>query len=248
MGSVVAGCLFTSDFSGVAGVRPGADDGNVDVDDGSDGAISPCASGQHALCNDFDHPGGGFPIPGWNNETGDAGELTLDDTAAVTSPLSLHAKVTGKGGTPQAYLYRTVFLPAFTALTVSVDLRIVACPAPGNSVTVLYVEPSAKASFGFAFLGSGAQAVGAGVNGAFTFFTLAKQIPDQVWSHVVYRIMVKNASTAHLTLTVDGSTEVDTDAPSSAMQPQVLLNLGLLGTSAPKGCELQFDNYVLDQE
>lgn len=241
------GCLLTSDFDGVAGVRPAGEGGAV-ADAGEEAApASPCATGDHVVCTDFDHQGGGFPIPGWNNIAGDAGVLSLDNTTSVTAPLSLHAKVQG-AGSPDAYLYRTPFIGPFTALTLSFDIFIVACPPQGSSLTLAYIEPSAKASFGFVMLASGVQAVGAGVNGAFTFFALEQQVPDQVWSHVVYRILVKDASTAHFDVTVDGKKAVDTDAPSSAMKTTALLNLGILGSSAPKGCEVAFDNYVLDKE
>jgi hypothetical protein len=248
----VGGCLLTSDFDGVVGVRPGEggapSDGGTPLDGTTDEAGgSPCAAGTHAVCTDFDQAGAGFPVPGWNNVASDGGVLTLDNTTSVTKPLSLHARVDGTGA-PVAYLYRQVFLSAFTALTVNVDMRIVACPPQGKSLTAIYVEPSAKASFGFVFLSSGVQAVGAGVNGAYTFFQLQQQIPDQTWSHVVYRILLKDASTSHLTVTVDGKPSVDTDAPGGAMKTTVLLNLGLLGDAAPKGCEVQFDNYVLDAE
>jgi hypothetical protein len=251
----VAGCLLTSDFDGVVGVRP-AEAGQTGEAGGSDGgsdapsdaaSTSPCATGKHAVCTDFDTAGAGFPVPGWNNVASDGGVLTLDNTTSVSKPLSLHARVDGTGG-PVAYLYRQVFLSAFTTLTVNVDMRIVSCPPQGKSLTAIYVEPSAKASFGFVFLSSGVQAVGAGVNGAYTFFQLQQQIPDQTWSHIVYRILLKDASTSHLTVTVDGKPSVDTDAPGGAMKSTVLVNLGLLGDSAPKGCEVQFDNYVLDAE
>jgi hypothetical protein len=246
---VGAGCVLTSDFDGVVGVRPvnGAEGGEAGDGGSGEAAVSPCASGTHVVCNDFDHPGGGFPIPGWNNVAADGGVLTLDNTTAVTEPLSLHAKVDGANGAA-AYLYRQPFLGTFKALVISFDIRIVACPPQGKSLTLVYLEPSAKAAFGFVVLASGVQAVGAGVNGAFTFYALEKQIPDQVWSHVVYRILVKDASTAHLTLTVDGASSVDTDAPSSAMKTSGLLNLGILGEIAPNGCEVQYDNYVLDKE
>jgi hypothetical protein len=245
-----AGCLLTSDFEDVANERPATpaptDAGDESFEEAA--APSPCATGDHVVCSDFDHQPGGFPVPGWNNSTGDAGVISLDDTTAVTAPLSLHVKVKGENGTPEAYLYRTAFVGAFRALTLSFDLFIVACPPQGSSLTLAYVEPSVKASFGFVMLASGVQAVGAGVNGAFTFFQLEQQVPDQVWSHVVYRIMVKDASTAHFNLTVDGKKSVDTDAPSSAMKTTALLNLGILGSTAPAGCEVAFDNYVLDKE
>lgn len=245
----VAGCLLVSDFDGVAGVRPdGVEGGEAGDDGGADAALSPCATGSHVVCSDFDHAGGGFPVPGWNNADGDGGTLSLADTRSVTAPLSLNAKVLGNGGSPSAYLYRTPFVGAFTALTISFDMFIVECPAQGSSLTLAYIEPSAKSSFGFVMLASGVQAVGAGLNGAFTFFTLERQVPDQVWSHVVYRILVKDASTAHFVVTVDGQKSVDTDVPSSAMKTTVLLNLGILGTTAPKGCEIAFDNYVFDKE
>ncbi len=250
-----SGCLLTSNFDGVVGSRPadgGAGDGGDGRGDGGDAgaaeaAVSPCASGTHVVCTDFDMGTGGFPVPGWNNSALDGGVLTLDNTTSVTAPLSLHARIDG-ASSPEAYIYRQVFLPTFTALTVSVDMRIVACPPQGKSVTIVYVEPSAKASFGLVFLSSGVQAVGAGINGAFTFFQLEQQVPDQTWSHLVYRILLKDASTSHLTLTVDGKKSVDTDAPGGALKTSVLLNLGLLGNAAPKGCEVQFDNYVLDKE
>jgi hypothetical protein len=252
----VAGCLLTSDFDGVVGMRPLAEAGQASESGGQDGGTdapgdgatsSPCATGKHLVCTDFDQAGNGFPVPGWNNVAGDGGVLTLDNSTSVTKPLSLHARVDGSGA-PVAYLYRQVFLSALTTLTINVDMRIVACPPQGKSLTAIYVEPSAKASFGFVFLASGVQAVGAGVNGAFTFFQLEQQIPDQTWSHIVYRILLKDAATSHLTLTVDGKPSVDTDAPGGAMKSTALLNLGLLGDSAPKGCEVQFDNYVLDAE
>jgi hypothetical protein len=246
---VAAGCLLTSDFDGVVGVRPatGVEAGEAGDGGGEAAAVSPCAAGTHVVCNDFDHPGGGFPIPGWNNVAADGGVMSLDNTTAVTEPLSLHVKVEGTSGAG-AYLYRQPFLGVFKSLVVSFDIRIVACPPQGKSLTLVYVEPSAKASFGFVVLASGVQAVGAGVNGAYTFYTLEKQIPDQTWTHVVYRILVKDASIAHLTLTVDGVTSVDTDAPSGAMKTTGLLNLGINGETAPKGCEVQYDNYVLDKE
>lgn len=252
------GCLLTSNFDGVVGSRPaggeaGAGEGGaIDAGDAgtAEAAVSPCSSGgsgTHVVCTDFDMGTGGFPVPGWNNSAVDGGVLSLDDTTSVTPPLSLHARIDGNGS-PAAYIYRQVFLATFTALTVSVDMRIVACPPQGKSVTVIYVEPSAKASFGLVFLSSGVQAVGAGINGAFTFFQLEQQVPDQTWSHIVYRILLKDASTSHLTLTVDGRKSVDTDAPGGALKTSVLLNLGLLGNAAPQGCEVQFDNYVLDKE
>jgi hypothetical protein len=251
-----AGCLLTSDFDGIVGSKPtAATDGGPGTEAGGDAgdggqaeaAISPCATGTHAVCTDFEEGTGGFPIPGWNNIAGDGGVLTLDNTTSVSPPLSLHARVDGASN-PEAYIYRQVFLPTFTALTISVDMRIVACPPQGKSITIVYVEPSAKVSFGLVFLSSGVQAVGAGVNGAFTFFQLEQQVPDQTWSHIVYRILLKDASTSHLTLTVDGKKSVDTDAPGGALKTSVLLNLGLIGASAPSGCEVQFDNYVLDKE
>jgi hypothetical protein len=253
------GCLLTSDFDGVVGTKPpAADEGGsgtdaaADAGNGGDGgqteaAVSPCATGTHVVCTDFDEGTGGFPVPGWNNSANDGGVLTLDNTTSVTPPLSLHARVDG-ASSPEAYIYRQVFLPTFTALTVAVDMRIVACPPQGKSLTAIYVEPSAKASFGLVFLSSGVQAIGAGVNGAYTFFQLEQQVPDQTWSHIVYRILLKDASTSHLTLTVDGKKSVDTDAPGGALKTSVLLNLGLLGGAAPAGCEVQFDNYVLDKE
>jgi hypothetical protein len=248
------GCLLTSDFDGVVGVRPaeggpGEEGGALGDGGADDAAVSPCATGKHVVCSDFDHPGGGFPVPGWNNIAGDAGVLSLDNASVVTKPLSLRAKVNGgAGGTSEAYIYRQAFLGTFQLLTISFDIRIEACPPQGNSLTLVYVEPSIKASFGLVVLSSGVQAIGASINGAPTFFQLEQQIPDQVWSHVVYRIMVKDASTAHLDLTVDGKKSVDTDAPSSAMRATALLNVGILGSAAAKGCEVQYDNYVLDEE
>ncbi len=250
----IGGCLLTSDFGGIVGVKP-VDAGNGPSDEagddagdaGPEAAVSPCKTGTHVVCTDFEEGTGGFPIAGWNNVAEDGGTLSLDNTTAVTPPLSLHARVEGDV-TPNAYIYRQVFLQTFTALTVSVDMRIVACPPQGKSITAIYVEPSAKASFGLVFLSSGVQAVGAGVNGAFTFFQLERQVPDKTWTHVVYRILLKDASTSHLTVTVDGKPSVDTDAPGGALKQSVLLNLGLLGSSAPSACEVQFDNYVLDKE
>jgi hypothetical protein len=153
-------------------------------------------------------------------------------------------------GTVEAYLRRQAFLGTFKALITSFDIRIEACPPQGNSLTLVFIDPSMKASFGLVVLSSGVQAVGASINGAPTFFPLGQQIPDQTWTHVVYRILVKDASTAHLTVTVDGKNSVDTDAPSSAMQTTALLNLGILssGVGVPDGCDVQYDNFVLDKE
>jgi len=255
-GTIAGGCLLTSDFDGIVGTKPAdagaggsmGDGPEADAGDGgAEAAVSPCTSGTHVVCTDFEDGTGGFPIAGWNNVAEDGGTLSLDNTTAVTPPLSLHARVEGNIA-PNAYIYRQVFLSTFTALTVSVDMRIVACPPQGKSITAIYVEPSAKASFGLVFLSSGVQAVGAGVNGAFTFFQLEKQVPDMTWTHIVYRILLKDASTSHLTVTVDGQPSVDTDAPGGALKQTVLLNLGLLGSSVPAACEVQFDNYVLDKE
>lgn len=241
--AAAGGCLLTTNFDGVAGVRP---EGGGEAGDASEAAAaSPCSVSDHLVCNDFDQPGGGFPVPGWNQSFNDAGALTLDSTSSVSPPSALHAKVRGTG---TAYLFRQVFVGIFTSLIITFDIKIVSCPAQGNSLTLVFAQPSAKASFGFALLSSGVQAIGSSINGATTFFALEKQIPDDTWAHVVYRILVKDVSTAHFTLTVDGMRVVDTDAPSAAMLQTALLNLGVNGSGAPNGCEIAFDNYVLDKE
>lgn len=247
--SAAAGCLLTSDFDGVAGVRPATEAGEAgDADIAETAPPSPCLAGGHLVCNDFDHAGGGFPVPGWNQAFTDAGTLTLDNTDSITPPLSLHAKVEGTVSA-QAYLYRQLFVGTFKALVIAFDIRIVSCPAQGKSLTLVYVEPSAKASFGLVMLSSGVLAIGSSINGASTFFALEQQIKDDTWSHVVYRIVLKDVSTAHFNLTIDGKTSVDTDGPSAAMGQTALLNLGIIGSQgAPKGCEIVFDNYVLDKE
>lgn len=247
--TIAGGCLLTSDFDGVAGVRPGEaggpDDAGTEASPGS-----PCASGEHVVCTDFDHAGGAFPPPGWNSTVGDGGAMTMDDTTSVSAPRSLTARLEG-ANSPSGFLTRQAFLTAFKTLTVSFDMRIVSCPPQGKSITVVYVEPSTRVSFGLVFLSSGVQAVGASITttgGAPTFFQLQRQVPEQTWSHVVYRIELKDTATSHLTVTVDGATSVDSDAPGGPIKSSVQLNLGLVGNGVTTPCEVRFDNYVLDKE
>lgn len=244
--SVAGGCLLTSDFDGVAGARPdgeGGAEGGADVDAGS----SPCAAGDHVVCTDFDHAGGAFPPPGWNSNVGDGGALLMDDTTSISPPRSLSARLEG-ANSPSAYITRQAFIASFKTLTLAFDTRIETCPAQGKSITVAYVEPSTRVSFGLVFLSSGVQAVGASVNGVPTFFQLQKQIPEQTWSHVVLRMELRDASTSHLTVTVDGATSVDTDAPGGPAKASVQINLGLVGAGVSAPCEMRFDDYVLDRE
>lgn len=244
----VGGCLLTSDFDGVAGVRPsteaGPDEAGADADAGSS---SPCAAGDHVVCTDFDHAAGSFPPPGWNNNVGDGGAMAMDDTTSVSPPRSLSAKLEGANG-PSAFLTRQAFVTSFKTLTVSVDMRIGSCPPQGKSITILYVEPSSRVSFGLVFLSSGVQAVGASVNGAPTFTPLQRPIPEQTWSHVVWKIELRDATTSHLNLTVDGAPSVDTDAPGGTTKASVQLNVGLVGNGVTAPCDVRFDNYVVDKE
>ncbi|MBS2015540.1 MAG: hypothetical protein JST00_21820 [Deltaproteobacteria bacterium] len=243
-----AGCLLTSDFDGVAGVRPATEAGPGDAGGDADtGALSPCTSGTHVVCTDFDHNGGTFPPPGWNSSIGDGGVVVLDDTTSVSPPRSLSARLEG-ASSPSAYITRQAFLASFKALTVSFDMRIVSCPPQGKSSTLVYVEPSTRVSYGLVFLSSGVQAIGASVNGTPTFFQLQKQVPEQTWSRVVLRIELKDTATSRLSVTVDGVTSVDTDAPGGPTKSSIQLNLGLVGGGAPTGCEVRFDNYVFDSE
>jgi hypothetical protein len=245
----VAGCLLTSDFDNIAGVRPPAEGGEGAVEDAGANADGPfdCNAATHTVCTDFDQTGN-LPVPGWSHATTGTGVLTLDEAAAVTSPRSLRAKIIGTNGT-SAYIYRNVFLGSFKAVKVAFDVQIVACPAQGTSVTLVFLQPSETASFGLVVLSSGAHALGASVDGGSTFFNLEEQLPTGRWAHVVYDILIKDPSTAHFELLLDGKKVVDTDAPSSTIRPTTLLNLGALALGgAPKGCEVLFDNYVLDKE
>lgn len=251
--AIGAGCLLTSDFDGIVGGSPGArppDDAGAEdaaVPDGDAGQRSPCVSSDHVVCNDFDHEGAGFPIPGWNYSTSDGGALSLDDTTSISPPRALRARVQSEGEV-SAYLHRQAFLGTFTALTARFDIRIVRCVPQGSSLTFVYMEPSARASFGFVQLMSGVQAVGAGVDGAFTFFQLERQIPEDTWGHIDFRITPKDNATVRFEVRLDDAVVVDTDAPSAAMRETALLNLGILTAQAPQGCEVAFDNYVLDVE
>jgi|GEM_PF-7047899 len=241
----VAGCLLTSDFDGIVGVRPASDAAAEAADAGPD-AASPC-NDAHLVCSHFDHESGALPVPGWNHEILDSGTLNVDSTTAVSPPSAVHMRVAGSAEVG-AYLYRQVFLGPFTRISIEVDVRMGACPARPSSLTLLYLEPSTRASFGLVVLSSGVHALGSSISGTPTFFPLETQLPTDAWAHVVYRILVKDAATAHLELTVDGKKGIDTDAPSAPMRQTALLNLGVLGSSAPGGCEVLYDNFVLDRE
>jgi len=246
--SVAGGCLLTSDFDNVAGDRPSAEGGTEGGADAEAGASSPCATGDHVVCTDFDHAGGSFPPPGWNSTLGDGGVLVMDDTTSISPPRSLSARLEG-ANSPSAFITRQAFIAsAFKTLTVSFSTRIATCPAQGKSITIAYVEPSSRVSFGLVFLSSGVQAIGASVNGTPTFFQLQKQIPEETWSKVVMRIELRDASTSHLTVTVDGATSVDTDAPGGPTKSSVQINLGLVGNGVSAPCEMRFDDYVLDRD
>jgi hypothetical protein len=243
-----AGCLLTSDFDGIAGARPADDAGAVDDAAVEGGSASPCASGEHLVCTDFDHGSTALPVPGWNHATGDAGTIVIDESSSVSPPASLRAKVAGTTDVG-AYLYRTAFTGAYTALIASFDVRIVSCPPQGNSLTLMYLRPGNNVAVGFVTLTSGVQAIGTKVGSdPDTFFTLEKQIPEGTWARIVLRFEVRSATTAHLTLTVDGQRAVDTDAPSAALANTAIINVGAQGSAASKGCEVAFDNVVLDRE
>lgn len=243
-----AGCLLTSDFDGIAGVRPPTEGGAEDGAATDGGSTSPCATGEHLVCSDFDYGTTALPVPGWNHSTGDAGTLVIDESSSVSAPASLRAKVLDSKDVG-AYLYRTVFTGSYTALVASLDVRIVSCPPQGNSLTLMYLRPGNSVAIGFVVLTSGVQAVGTKVGtDPDTFFALEKQVPEDTWAHVVLRMEVRSATTAHLSLTVDGQRAVDTDAPSAAVAQTTILNVGTQGSAATKGCEVAFDNVVLDRE
>ena len=247
--SAAASCLLTSDFDNIAGARPPGEAGveeGTDEDAGTEGGPVDCTGGSHVVCTDFDQSTS-LPVPGWNHASTGGGTIALDEKVSVSSPRSLRAKITGTSPS-QAYVYRNAFLGSFTRLNVQLDIQIVACPGQGTSaVTLVFIQPSEAASFGLVVLSSGVHALGSQIDGGSTFFNLEQQLPTGTWAHVVYDILIKDPSTAHFTLSVDGKKVVDSDAPSAAIRQTALLNLGTLGT-APKGCEVLFDNYVLDKE
>lgn len=249
-----AGCLLTSDFDGIVGVRPPGDEGGVTLDGGNgggdgggDAATDFCSGAEHVVCTTFDHSGPPLPVPGWNHDVRAPSTLTIDQTSSVTAPGSLRARVTGTAEI-NAYLYRQVFIGQPKALVMSLDFRSIACPAQGNALTLAYVQVASETAFAIALLSSGVFAGGTKAGaGTDAFFPLEKQFTS-AWSHVVMRVERLNATTAHLNATIDGVKALDTDAQTTAWDQMALLNIGVNGSAASKTCEVAFDNFVLDRE
>lgn len=249
-----AGCLVASDFDGIAGVRPTGEGGAGDPDaaggegGGGTDAGGPCSEGEHLVCTTFDHGAPPLPVPGWNHDTRGGGTLTIDDRSSVSAPGSLRARVTG-ASEAAAYVYRQLFVGQVNALVVSFDMKVISCPAQGNSLTLVYVQLASQTAFAVATLSTGVHAAGSKAGtGTDTFFPLEKQFPEGAWAHVVFRIEKRSAVLAHLNVTVDGTKALDTDATTTAWQEMALLNVGANGAGAPNTCEVAFDDFVLDRE
>jgi hypothetical protein len=244
------GCLATSDFDGIVGVRP-AEGGPGDLDGGdagADGATSICDEGEHVVCTTFDHGAPPLPVPGWNHDTRNGGTLTIDETSSVSAPGSLRARASGTAEAA-AYLYRQIFVGQPTALVMTFDINVISCPAQGNSLTLAYVQLASQTAFAIAILSSGVFAAGSKAGlGTDAFFPLEKQFTPGTWAHVVLRGERRSATTMHLSVTVDNARGIETDATTTAWQEMALLNVGMLGASAPNTCEIAFDNFVLDRE
>ena len=261
------GCFLTSDFSSLAGTRP--DDGGwvegSPSDDGSasDGAFtdgppsdagsaevdarndSGCIAGEHAICTTFDDVDQ-LPVTGWQS-TARSGTLVLD-TNAVTTPHALRVQVKGAAD-PAAYLVRDTTLGTFSKLGVSFDFKVIDCPAQvQNSLTLVYLGVAAQAIYGFVILSSGTQAFASIVNGTSAFYPLEPQVPTGAWKHLALTMTSLTSTTIHLAVTVDGTKALDTDAPTATPKSTLTLNLGAQGVAATVGCEVAYDNFVLDKQ
>lgn len=251
--AIGGGCLVTSDFEGIVGVRPGGEGGvgsESGVDGGDDAASSdPCATGEHLACNTFDHGEPPLPVPGWSHAVAMGSTLVIDDSSSVSAPASMRVRAGGTTGDVGAYLYRQLFIGPATALVASFDMKIISCPPQGNSFTLFYAQVASQTAFAIAILSSGAQAAG-NKFGASTdiFFNLEKPVALDTWSRLVFRVERRGPTLAHFTVTVDGVKSLDTDAQTTAWQETALLNLGANGASAAQGCEVAYDNFVFDRE
>ena len=247
-----AGCLLTSDFDGVAGTAP-ADGGPGSPSEGGgeaspgDGGTSPCTSGSHVFCSDFDDIDA-LPVPGWTSKAM-LGSLTFDTASPRSRPHALVAKVKGSAFVT-AYLLREGFLGAtFTQAILDFDFRLTDCPAQGkNALTFVFMQTGLSAAYGFVILSNGELAIGAQVSGMDNFFPLEKPVKAGVWTHISIRLAPTSPSVMHVSATVDGAKGVDTDAPSAAMKSTVTFNLGVQGATAALGCEVAYDNVVLDKQ
>ena len=177
---VPLGCLLTSSFDNVAGVRPidgsiepmdaplGAvvdgqliDAGSVDAADAADGketgtVLAFCASqaGKHTLCADFDE--GGITSGGFTKSTPNGTMVVLDGTQFQSAPNSMMAStpkaLTGTDRV-EAILQKTLFrTPA--SFSLAFDIRLGSCVVTGGALTLFVASPAAGHVYGFLITGS----------------------------------------------------------------------------------------------
>ena len=247
-----AGCLLTSDFGGIVGVRPAEGEGEGGAADGAStedagGAAGACTGEEHTFCTDFDditEP----PVPGWQVVQRGGGTVTLDRASAVTEPHSIGMSISG-GESPAAFLLRDVALGSFKTVTLGFDFRLVDCPAQvENSLTFVYLGVGTGTAYGFVILSSGSLALGSAVGTDNAFFPLETLVQPGEWARIVVTLTAKTATELHLGLTVNGAASVDTDAPTGPPKSTLQIELGAQGVAAPKGCQVAYDNVVLDKE
>ncbi|MCW5837377.1 MAG: hypothetical protein KIS78_33590 [Labilithrix sp.] len=245
------GCLLTTDLDGlgVAGTSDaGGPDGESRVDAGDGGAPGAfTCSERHRICTTFDDVEAP-PIPGWQIVKRHTGEASLDATSSVSPPRSMSMSMSGEAAAG-AYLVRDLSLGSSTSLTLAFDFRLVDCePQLTNSLTFVYLGVGDGVGYGFVMLSSGSLAAGSVVDGENTFYPLEKLVQSDRWARIEMTFTAKTSSEIHLSLTVDGETSVDTDAPTRPPGSVLSLQLGVQAQAAPVGCRVAYDNVTLETE
>lgn len=262
----LAGCLLTSSFDDVAGVRPADAAPPVDdaVPDGSDEAAETGEGGAppfscatqapaHFICSDFDE--GSITAGGWTLSQSAGGSARLDTAQFASPPAALIGRLPAVLDTTTAsgILFQNIKNLVPKGVHMAFDMRIGSCQAmTGGSITLAVIAPVKAVTFGFVIQSNNAFAFAEQitVDGGRTFtpHALSTMPAAGVWTRVKLDVTFTPAK-GSASVRLDDKEVLKTDV--SGVTPDgspVLLNIGTFSTGPNFPCDVDFDNVTFDPD
>ena len=266
----LAGCLLTSSFDDVAGVRPdgGAFDAanaadaveEIAVSSGGDDAgveastLGFCASAvpAHRTCADFDD--GKLEMGGWGSHGMLGGTATLDTVDFVSPPASFRSKLPAllANGESAGILFQNVGAKP-SAMRYAFDLRIVSCLSRGGngSIAIAQILPTEATLYKLVIRPSNLieflevpQETDAGSSAS---HALLGQPKVGEWTRVVWKMTVAEAgSQVELTFAGKPVLALTTTYGIKLDGTPIVLNLGASAIGPTDPCDIEFDNVTFD--
>jgi hypothetical protein len=264
LSGVAAGCLLTTDLSGLSGDSGSLPDGSLEgssagdarVDGGTDagdssigpdGSTSPCTK-PHAFCADFDTDN---PQAGWTgrDDTSVVGTLSFDPLA-LSPPRSLRAQQPRKTPTPTWLDVLTKRFPSAWKRTVfEGDVYLEAqewLPGDINVSMIDLVFESDMLATGTVFFISANDAeatIEHIANGPARYLPIARPAYGQ-WTHVV----IDFDPAGHIRYQVGAKTfERDFTPATSGASPDIVLTVGAINFNEPvPAIDVRWDNITVD--